>query len=107
MRRDPLGERGSSTVELALILPLLLLALVGAVQFAVINHAQNVAATAVEEGARLAASDGATLGDGASRTRDVLRAGLGATGAAFAVDGEDTGETVTLHAIGQYRLMIP
>lgn len=107
MRLDLGGERGSSTVELALVLPLLLLVLVGTVQFAVAHHARDVAATAAEEGARLAASDGATLDDGAARTREVLRSGLGSTGGEFTVAAEDTGESVTVRANGQYPLLIP
>ncbi len=105
--RDPLGERGSSTVELALVLPFLLVALIGAVQFALVHHAQNVAGTAVQEGARMAAAEDARLSDGAARTREVLTSGLGATGSAFTVTVEDRGETVVANATGAYRLFIP
>ena len=55
------GEAGESMVEFALVLPVLLLVLVGVVQFALVHHAQNVADTAAQEGARLgAAEDAAT-----------------------------------------------
>lgn len=105
--RGPGGERGSTAVELAFALPVLLVALVGAVQFALVHHARNVAATAVQEGARVAAGADGRLLDGAVRTREVLRAGLGPTGEAFGVSVEDRGETVVASATGGYRLFIP
>jgi len=101
------GESGQSTVELALVLPMLLIVLLGAVQFALVHHAENVAATATAEGSRLAAGEGGSLLDGAVRTRSVLEAGLGQTGSAFAVTVEDCGETVVTIATGQYELFIP
>jgi len=85
----------------------LLIVLIGAVQFALVHHAENVADTATAEGARLAAGEGNSLLDGAVRTRSVLEAGLGPTGSAFAVTAEDRGETVVTHAKGEYRLFIP
>ena len=107
MRRLLRDESGASTVEAALVLPLLFMALIGVVQFALVHHAQTVAETAAIEGARLAAAEGYSLEDGASRTRDVLEAGLGATGAAFAVDVEATDDIVITRATGEYRLFIP
>ena len=104
MHRD---ESGQSTVELALALPVLLIVLIGAVQFALVHHAENVADTATAEGARLAAGEGSSLLDGAVRTRSVLEAGLGQTGSEFAVTAEDRGETVVTYATGEYHLFIP
>lgn len=101
------NESGQGTVELALILPLLLAVLIGAVQFGLVHHARTVTATAAVEGARLAASEGQTLNAGAVRTRDVLQAGLGKTGAGFEVTAEDRGDTVVTHARGSYTLFIP
>jgi len=100
-------EPGQSTVELALALPVLLVVLIGAVQFALVHHAENVVHTATAEGARLAAGEGNSLLDGAERTHAVLEAGLGPTGSAFAVSAEDWGETVVARASGEYRLFIP
>ena len=100
-------QSGQSSLELALALPLLLVVLIGAVQFALVQHARNVADTATAEGARRGAGEGHSLLDGAVRTRQVLEAGLGASGAAFAVTTEDRGETVVMRASGRYRLFIP
>lgn len=88
-------------------MPLLLMVLVGAVQFAVVQHARTIAETAVVEGARLAAAEGNTLEDGAIRTRSVLEAGLGSTGIAFEVSAEAHGDVVVTRAIGTYPLFIP
>ena len=104
MLRD---ESGQSTVELALAMPLLLVVLIGAVQFALVQHAGQVAETAAAEGARLAAGEGHSLLEGAERTRELLEAGLGATGAAFSVTAEERGGTVVAEARGEYRLFIP
>ena len=100
-------ESGQGTLEMALALPALLVVLVGAVQLALVQHARSVADTAAAEGARLAASEGHTLIEGAQRTREVLAAGLGRSGAAFSVRAENRGGTVVAHASGRYRLFIP
>ena len=52
------AERGQSMVEFALALPVLLVIIIGVVQFALVYHARDVATTAVQEGARLAAAEG-------------------------------------------------
>ena len=107
LRRLAGDESGQSTVEVALAMPVLLAVLIGAVQLALVHHAQDVTATAVREGARLAAEDGRTADDGATRTREVLRSGLGSLGERFTVDASDDGDTVTARAEGEYRLIIP
>jgi len=100
-------EAGESMVEFALVLPVLLLVLVGVVQFALVHHAQNLVTTAAQEGARLAAAEGGDAVDGEQRTRDVLGSGLGSTGESFEVATSDDGETVTVRASGEYPLIFP
>lgn len=101
------NEAGESMVEFALVLPVLLLVLVGVVQFALIHHAQNVVTTAAQEGARLAAAEGGDAIDGEQRTRDVLGSGLGNAVESFEVGTSDDGETVTVRASGDYPLIFP
>ena len=101
------GEAGESMVEFALVLPVLLLVLVGVVQFALVHHAQNVVTTAAQEGARLAAGEGGDAIDGEQRTRDVLGSGLGGNSDDFEVAATDDGETVTVRASGDYPLIFP
>ena len=101
------AEAGESMVEFALVLPVLLLVLVGVVQFALVHHAQNVVTTAAQEGARLAAAEGGDAIDGEQRTRDVLGSGLGGNSDDFEVLATDDGETVTVRASGGYPLIFP
>ena len=101
------GESGQSTVELALAMPLVLCVLIGAVQFALVHHAQQVASTAASEGARLAAGEGHTLREGPVRTQGLLQAGLGSHAAGFRVTAEERAESAVLTAAGSYPLFIP
>lgn len=94
-------------VEFALVAPLLLLVLIAIVQFGLVHHAQNVASTAAQEGARLGAAEGGDAGVAEQRTLDVLRSGLGATGEGFDVSASDSDEWMTVTAIGGYPLIIP
>jgi Flp pilus assembly protein TadG len=100
-------ERGQSIVEFALVLPVLLIIVVGMVQFALVYHAKDVATTAAQEGARMAASEGRTLADGEARTREVLEAGLGGNADGFAITAQVDGETVVVRTEAQYSLIIP
>ncbi|MBE7518356.1 MAG: pilus assembly protein [Thermoflexaceae bacterium] len=94
-------------VEFALVLPVLLLVLIGVVQFALVYHAQNVATTAAQEGARLGAAEDNDPSLAEVRTLDVLRSGLGSIGDGFAVTAEDSDEWITVTTRGGYPLIIP
>jgi Flp pilus assembly protein TadG len=94
-------------VEFALVLPVLLVVLIGVLQFALMYHAQNVTTTAAQEGARVAAAQGGDLASGEVRAQDVLRSGLGTTGESFAITASDTGEAVVMAASGNYPLIFP
>jgi Flp pilus assembly protein TadG len=102
-------EQGQGTVELALAVPLVLLVLLGVVQFALVAHARDVATTAAQEGAHLAATaGGSSVADtGTSRAREVLQAGLGQAGSTFQVTAQATREDVVVRAQGDYPLIIP
>lgn len=94
-------------VEFALVLPLLLLVLIGVVQFGLVHHAQNVASTATQEGARLGAAEDGNPAIAEARTLDVLRSGLGGVGDGFGVSASESEEWVTVNASGGYPLIIP
>jgi len=70
-------ERGSVAVELAIVAPALMLLVLGALQFGLWYHAQNVVETAALEGARVAAAEDGSPGAGESRALEVVREGLG------------------------------
>jgi Flp pilus assembly protein TadG len=70
-------ERGSVAVELAIVAPALMLLVLGALQFGLWYHAQNVVETAALEGARVAAAEDGTTGAGRSRALEVVHQALG------------------------------
>lgn len=70
-------ERGSVALELAIVAPVLMLLVLGVLQFGLWYHAQNVVETAALEGARVAAAEDGTAGAGESRALEVLQVGLG------------------------------
>ena len=94
-------------VELAIVMPVVLVVLIGVVQFALVYHAKNVATTAAQEGARFAAAEGRTPAEGEARARDVLASGLGGKGSEFSVTAQDGGETIVVRTEGNYDLIIP
>ena len=67
------AEAGSSTVELVIVFPLLLLCLLLVIQFAVWYHARHVALAAAEEGARAARVRTGTAAAGQARAERFLR----------------------------------
>lgn len=71
------GDRGSATAELAVVGPVLMMLILGALQFGLWYHARHVVQTAAVEGARRAAAEGASLAEAKAHAMSVLRAGLG------------------------------
>ena len=100
-------QRGQGMVEAAITFPLLLMTAIGLVQFALFAHAQNVVTGAVQDGARVAASDDRSLADGVTHTRALLEAGLGRSVDDVAINGTDRSDAVAVEARGRLRLIIP
>lgn len=73
-------EAGTATLELALVGPVLMLLILGILQFGLWYHAHSVVRSAALEGARQAAAEDGTPVAGESRALEVLRAGLGRAG---------------------------
>jgi Flp pilus assembly protein TadG len=101
------GESGQALVETAVAFPLLLIVALVLVQFALFYQAEGVVTGAVQDGARVAAAENSTVGDGVLHTRALLQAGLGRSAGQVAVQGNDGGSTVTIQARGRLRLIIP
>ncbi len=101
------SEWGQSTVEVAVAFPLLLMAALGLLQFALFYHAQNVVMGAVQDGARIAAAEDRTLDDGVAVAEALLNAGLGESAGAVTVWGIDGGDAVAIEARGSLRMIIP
>ena len=94
-------------VEAAITFPLLLMTAIGLVQFALFAHAQTVVTGAVQDGARVAASEDRSLADGVNHARSLLKAGLGRSVDDFSVNGTDRSDAVVIEAQGRLRLIIP
>jgi Flp pilus assembly protein TadG len=70
-------EHGIASLELALVAPVLMLLVLGVLQFGLWYHAQEVVRGAALEGARAAAAEDGTAADGRDRAIKVLHEGLG------------------------------
>jgi Flp pilus assembly protein TadG len=70
-------ERGTASLELALVAPSLMLLVLGVLQFGLWYHAQNVVGTAALEGARVAAAEDGTAGAARVRALTLVSEGLG------------------------------
>ncbi|WP_426241314.1 TadE/TadG family type IV pilus assembly protein [Nocardioides sp. LHG3406-4] len=77
------GERGSAVVDFVFVLILLLPLFLGVLQVALVMHVRNTLASAAAEGARYAATWGATEAAGHQRTREQIE---GAVSGKFAED---------------------
>ena len=95
-----------STVEVALSLPVLMLVFVMLLQGALYMHALNVVRSAAQEGARAATAEGATLADGAARTRTMLAAGLGRSSDSLAIGVDEDAGGVRLAVSGSMSLLL-
>lgn len=90
--RRRLGERGASSLELALLTPLLILVILLVIQFAMVFHARHVALAAAQSGARVAREQqsGDWKSESESKATSYLRQ-IGPellTGAKAAADGD-------------------
>lgn len=66
------GERGSATVEFALVLPILMLLMFGIIEFGRVLSVQHLLNTAAREGARTAALPGADNATVIAKINEVL-----------------------------------
>ncbi len=101
------SARGQSLVEVALIFPLLILAGVGAVQFALWMHAEGVVTAAVQDGARVASSETGTLASGQAVAAALLRDGLGPSAPLVNVVSTEDATAVRFEATGNLPAIFP
>jgi hypothetical protein len=94
-------------VESALVLPLVLTLSLGVLQVVLYAHAHDVLTSAVQEGARLAAEDGRTPGDGYARAAALVRAGLGTSVEVVHVEATVDDELVAVRMDGRMRPILP
>lgn len=106
-RRAGVDDRGSSTLEYAILFPALLLLIMAGVQAGLFYHARSIAHAAAEEGARTAAAQTATAAMGEATAADFAdRVGSGLfTG--VDVDVSRSRTTVTATVSGTATSLIP
>ena len=100
-------HRGQSFVEVALVLPLLMLAGAGVVQFSLWMHAEGVVTAAAQDGARVASSESGTLAQGTAAAESLLRDGLGPNAAFVQLAASQDPSTVRFEASGTLPALLP
>jgi Flp pilus assembly protein TadG len=99
-------ERGSATVEAAIIFPVVLLLIFGILQGALWFHARHVALGAAQEGARVAAAEDG--GSGEDRAREFITNLTGGTLIRHVIIRESaTTQIATVTVNGQAPSLIP
>jgi hypothetical protein len=100
-------QRGQSLIEVALVFPLLILAAVGVVQFALWMHAEGVVTAAVQDAARVASTDTGTLDQGFLTAQSLLRDGLGPSAALVSLHPTEDSASVRFEATGSLPAIFP
>ena len=101
-----MDDQGLATLEVALITPILILVLLGLVQFGLWYHAEEVTIAAAQEGAAAASVRSGTPAAGQARAQQLL-AGLSTITSETQVDvGSDTGG-ITVSITSRLRGLIP
>ncbi len=105
--RLPGSERGSITVEMVVLMPVLLATLFGGIQAGVVFHARHIAIAAAQEGARTAAAYQATLPDGIGTATTAAADWAGQTLTGVRVTGQRTTTRVTITVQGSAVSLLP
>ncbi len=107
--RLPVPRRmfAQSFVEVAFVLPLLVLAGVGVIQFSLWMHAEGVVTAAVQDGARIASTETGTLEQGTAVAQALMRDGLGPNAAFVQLVPSQDASTVRFEASGSLPAIIP
>jgi pilus assembly protein CpaE len=100
-------DRGSSSVELTILFPVIVLILFAAPQLAMWYFAREAAQHAAVAAARTAAVEDAAAGSGSAAGEDYLRQLGSGTITGYTVTENDTATTVTIHIHATVASMIP
>lgn len=102
-----IDDRGEAALELAIVAPVLMLLLLGVLQFGLWYHAQHVVQTAALEASRVAAAEEGTEDEGKARALDVMRAGLGSASEHPVVEVNVASESVATTIEANMRGLLP
>ena len=100
------GESGAVAAELVIATPLLLLLILGVVQFALWEHATNLAEAAAQQGLSVARLQGETAQAGTSETESVLAQLAGGVLVGPQVSATRTGSTTTVVVSGHAESVV-
>ena len=107
-RSDAAAERGSATLEVAILGPALLLLVFTVIQLGLWSYARSLALAAAQEGVVAAAAHGARPGDGVARARQFLQQSAGDSLVATSVAGSASNAmTVRIEVSGRSLSVIP
>lgn len=101
------GERGSVTVEMVVLMPVLLATLFGGIQVGMVFHARHIAIAAAQEGARTAAVYQASLPDGIGTATTAATDWAGQTLIGIKVTGQRTATRVSITVQGSAISLLP
>lgn len=100
-------DRGSSSVEFAILFPIIVVLLFGAPQLAMWYFAREAAEAAAASAARAASADGATNGAGQTAGDDYLKKLGSGTITSYSVTETDSATAVTIHVHANVPNAIP
>ena len=100
------GESGAVAAELVIATPLLLLLILGVIQFALWEHATNLAEAAAQQGLSVARLQGETAQAGTAETQSVLTQLAGGVLAGPQVTATRTAATTTVVVSGRAESVI-
>jgi Flp pilus assembly protein TadG len=100
-------DRGSSTVEVAILFPIIVVLLIAGPQLAMWYFARQAAEAAGAAAARAASADGAPEGSGVSAGEDYLAKLSTGTITSYRVSETDTATTVTIHVHAAVPNVVP
>ena len=101
------GERGSSSVEMVIALPIVLTVLFLAVQAGTWFHARSIALASAQSGARTSAMLNSSLEAGLSSARSFAADVGGTTLTGVTVTGDRTATTTTVTVTGHSVRLVP
>ena len=101
------GERGSSSVEMVIALPIVLTVLFLAVQAGTWFHARSIALASAQSGARTSAMLNSSLEAGLSSARSFAADVGGTTLTGVTVTGDRTATSTTVTVIGHSVRLVP
>lgn len=101
------GDRGDTSIQMAIIYPFVLLATVAVIQASMWYYARQVALTAAREGLTAARAYESSPADGAAQARNVLGRVAGDSLRGYSVVASSDGQRVRVQVSGTAMSMIP